>query len=359
VSGLWKENWEETKERFVKWWHHNGTVIGLWGDPDRAAPRVPVADPGPASSFDQQFTDHEWRAQADRHYLAYQEFPLDKMPLVNVGLGPGSLCLLLGSIPKFQVDTAWYSTCIDNIDNCPSLVFDPSNQWWLVQERILKEQMRINGQECLVGCPDLVENIDILCSLRGTQKVMIDLLTEPEWVKRKIAEINGVFFDAYDRIYDIIKAEDGSSVFRQFCLWAPGKVAKVQADASAMISPDQFVEFVVPALREQCQRLDYSMFHLDGTQCIPHLDHLLEIEELDAVEWTPQAGLPQGGDPCWHDMYRRIIEAGKSVQAVSMRPDEVVPMLNAVGTEGIYALVDFTGSDSDITEFTASLSRYL
>ena len=40
----------------------------------------------------------------------------------------------------------------------------------------------------------------------------------------------------------------------------------------------------MPALSEQCQWLDNSMFHLDGSQCIVHLDALLEIDALDAIE---------------------------------------------------------------------------
>jgi hypothetical protein len=35
-------------------------------------------------------------------------------------------------------------------------------------------------------------------------------------------------------------------------------------------------------------------------------------------------------------MYRRILAAGKSVQAVGVGPDEVVPLLDAVGGKGMY-----------------------
>jgi hypothetical protein len=105
-----------------------------------------------------------------------------------------------------------------------------------------------------------------------------------------------------------------------------------------MIGPEMFREFVVPALTEQCRRLDYAMYHLDDMQAMKHLDALLEIESLDAIEWTPQAGLPGGGSPQWFDMYRRIRAAGKNAQVVSIKPTEVPPLLDAVGPEGIYIL---------------------
>ena len=95
----------------------------------------------------------------------------------------------------------------------------------------------------------------------------------------------------------------------------------------------------MPGLTEQCEWLDYSMYHLDGTQAIPHLDALLSIDALDAIEWTPQVSAPQGGDPMWFDLYRRILAAGKSVQAIGVRPDEVIPLLDAVGPAGMFLMV--------------------
>ncbi|MDF1515228.1 MAG: cobalamin-binding protein, partial [Anaerolineae bacterium] len=163
----------------------------------------------------------------------------------------------------------------------------------------------------------------------------------PDWVIQKVWETNQVFFEAYDRIYDIIKLEDGSSVFGAFHLWGPGKVAKVQCDTSAMFSPAMFETFVVPALTAQCTWLDYSMFHLDGHQCIKHLELLLAIDSLDAIEWTPDPQVPSGGHPRWYPMYRRILEAGKSVQAIGVKPEEVIPLLDALGGKGMYIMTRF------------------
>jgi len=83
------------------------------------------------------------------------------------------------------------------------------------------------------------------------------------------------------------------------------------------------------------------MFHLDGHQCICHLDALLAIDALDAIEWTPDPTVPPGGDPEWYAMYRRILAAGKSVQAVGVQLNEVVPLLDAIGGKGMYVMTTF------------------
>lgn len=31
MSRVWKDNWEETKDRFRAWWRHEGLVFGAWG----------------------------------------------------------------------------------------------------------------------------------------------------------------------------------------------------------------------------------------------------------------------------------------------------------------------------------------
>lgn len=81
--------------------------------------------------------------------------------------------------------------------------------------------------------------------------------------------------------------------FCYFSSWAPGKMSKLQSDISTMISQDDYRRFVQPFIREQCQKIDYTLYHLDGVGAMHHLPALLEIEELNAIQWTPGVGEPQ------------------------------------------------------------------
>jgi hypothetical protein len=214
--------------------------------------------------------------------------------------------------------------------------------WWKRHFEVLTQAVRENHGRYLVGLPDLIENIDVLAQLRDGQMLLMDLLERPDWVKDQIARINQCYFETYDAMLPYVRDPWGGTTFTAFGLWAPGKTAKVQCDFSCMISGEMFREFVVPALTEQCAWLDYSMYHLDGTTAVHHLDALLEIDSLDAIEWTSQAGLPGGGSPQWYDLYRRIKAAGKSVQAIDVRPEEVEPLIDAVGPAGLFILTKTT-----------------
>ena len=220
----------------------------------------------------------------------------------------------------------------------PPLRFDPHNKWFQRQLAIVDEGLRLADGRFLVGMPDLVENIDILAAMRAPQTLLLDLVDAAPLVEERLRQINTVYVAAFDALYERIKDDAGGCAYGPFSIWGPGETAKVQCDASAMLSPKMFRRFVVPALTEQCRWLDYSMFHLDGEDALCHVDALLQIEPLDAIQWTPVFGYGAegGGKPKWHDLYRRILAAGKSVQAVAVKCDEVLPMLDAVGPAGMY-----------------------
>ena len=54
-----------------------------------------------------------------------------------------------------------------------------------------------------------------------------------------------------------------------------------------MISVEDYRRFVQPFIREQCRRIDYTLYHLDGVGALHHLPALLKSRNS-----TPSSGLP-------------------------------------------------------------------
>lgn len=331
----WKPDWFAAKADFIQWWDRRGLV--LWLTCPRAAPIEPVpAPPPPPADHQVRWCDPAFRLADAEYAMANRRFLADAFPCFVAQIGPGSLGTFLGARPHFDAATVWYEPCIADPDSFGSIRFSPDgNHWWDVHVRLVAEAVRLSAGRYRVGLPDLIENLDTLAAMRGGALLMTDLVDRPAWVHRRLAEINQAFFAAFDLLYEMVRDEDGGNAF-VFDIWGPGRTAKVQCDCSCMISARMFREFVVPYLRAQCDWLDYSLYHLDGTQALHHLDALCGIDSLDAIEWTPQAGRPGGGDPSWFDLYRTIRKAGKAVQAIDVRPDEVVPLIEAVGPEGLF-----------------------
>jgi hypothetical protein len=78
-----------------------------------------------------------------------------------------------------------------------------------------------------------------------------------------------------------------------------------------------------------------------------HLDAILEIKNLNAIQWTPGVGEPQGGDARWYPLYKKILSSGKSVMPCWVTLDELEPLLDHVGSAGLNILMDFK-SEKDI-----------
>ncbi len=350
----WKDNWEESSRRYLDWWNGKGVLINMWEHlQEGVKPHAPVEAPMPPKDLNQRWFDPEWRADELNNYLSRSSFLADIPAVANTQLGPGSLAAILGGVLEGGEDTIWIHPSPNPQDD---IVFDPENEAWKLHKALLRAcKQRANGNY-FVGMPDLMEGMDILAALHGTDTVLMDTVMNPERLERQIQQINDIYFRVFDELYDIIREGD-EMAFCYFSIWGPGKVSKLQSDISIMISEDDFRRFAQPYLRQQCQKIDYTLYHLDGVGAIRHVDALLEIEELNAIQWTPGVGEPQGGDPKWYELYRRILAGGKSIMACWVTLNELRPLLDNVGNNGLNILMDFK-NEKEIEQAIRILEEY-
>ena len=331
----WKSNLEETKQRYINWWNHKGIILNMWEHfQEGVQPHAEIMPPAPAKDLSQKWFDPQWRAEYLDWYVAHSSLKADILPVANTQLGPGSLAAILGGVFEGGEDTIWIHP---NPDFTDEIVFNPN---WILHKELLKAcKAKANGHY-FVGMPDLMEGLDVLAALKGTDRVLLDTVMQPEILEQQMQQINDIYFKVFDELYDIIREGD-EMAFCYFSSWAPGKMSKLQSDISTMISQDDYRRFVQPFIREQCQKIDYTLYHLDGVGAMHHLPALLEIEELNAIQWTPGVGEPQGGSPKWYDLYKKILAGGKSVMACWVTLDELKPLLDHIGADGVHLEMDF------------------
>ena len=334
----WKSNLEETKQRYINWWNHKGIVLNMWEHfQEGVQPHAEIVPPAPAKDLSQKWFDPQWRAEYLDWYVAHSSLKADILPVANTQLGPGSLAAILGGVFEGGEDTIWIHP---HPDFTNEIVFNPEHPNWILHKELLKAcKAKANGHY-FVGMPDLMEGLDVLAALKGTDRVLLDTVMQPEILEQQMQQINDIYFKVFDELYDIIREGD-EMAFCYFSSWAPGKMSKLQSDISTMISQDDYRRFVQPFIREQCQKIDYTLYHLDGVGAMHHLPALLEIEELNAIQWTPGVGEPQGGSPKWYDLYKKILAGGKSVMACWVTLDELKPLLDHIGADGVHLEMDF------------------
>lgn len=330
-----KRDWDKSRKRFGAWWHGEAVDRVLL---QVTAPKSDVRDapslPQPAT-VEQRWLDVDCRIGTFEHHLAHTHYGGDAFPYLDTHIGPGTMSLYLGSTPTLHYDTVWYNKCIDDITTAELPGHDEDNPYWQFSLKLAREGVeRLKGR-ALVSFPDLIEGLDTISSLVGNDELLYYLVDAPEHVHKFQKPLVDTYFRYYNRLYEIIKDENGGSCFSAFQTYAPGRMAKLQCDFSAMISPKMYEEFVAPYLSEQCARLDYSVFHLDGPCCLQHLELLLGIEELSAIQWTPGAGQPSACDESYIPLYRKIRAAGKSCMIRGGNADQARKLVEALGPEGL------------------------
>ena len=341
----WKQNLEETKRHYINWWNHKGIVLNMWEHfQEGVTPHADIPAPKPYKDLNQRWFDPQWRAEYLDWYVAHSSLMADMLPVANTQLGPGSLAAILGGVFEGGEDTIWIHPRPTVVNGSPididEIKFDPNHPNWLLHKELLKACKQKAQGHYYVGMPDLMEGMDVLAAIKGTDKVLLDTVMQPEVLEHQMQQINDIYFLVFDELYDIIREGD-EMAFCYFSSWAPGKMSKLQSDISTMISVDDYRRFVQPFIREQCQKIDYTLYHLDGVGAMHHLDALLEIKELNAIQWTPGVGEPQGGSPKWYDLYKKILAAGKSIMACWVTLDELRPLLDNIGGDGVHIEMDF------------------
>lgn len=331
----YKVNMEAAKEKFRNYWAHKNTgrplmcVIARRPEVEQYSDRTPVEggylDQICQGKYYNMPEELKWKDMEDkyqnpqrivdryRYFCQTHAFLGESFPNLNIDFGPGSLASYLGSEIGFKEDTVWFNKCLDGWDGVPKLTFDPENKWFKKHLQLAKDCQALAGDDFYVDMPDLMENIDVLASLRGAQDILFDLLDEPEMIGERIQEVTDIYYEYYDRFYDVIKDEEGGNAYTVFQIWGPGRTVKLQCDFSAMMSPEDFRKYIQPSLRSQSENVDHVLYHLDGPAAIKHMDALMEIEGIDALQWTSGDAGPDGTLPDWDVIYDKAIAAGKSI----------------------------------------------
>ena len=327
-----KNNWEQTREKFDRWWAfkplESPIVQMICGsDKPREFQAVDIKNDA------ERFTKLPDSIVCCENSLQCTEFLYDAIPHYYANLGPGSFGVFLGARPEFNGNTVWYHKLYDDLENI-ELSLENGKKWLDFSINATKTAKEKSGGKYLTAIPDLIEGLDTIAALIGTQELMYALVDCPDEIHNLQRQLLSLWQRAYDLHYDIVKDESDYSLYAAFAVWGKGKTAKLQCDVSAMMSADMFEGFALPYLIKQCEGLDNIIYHLDGVNAVKHLDMILKIDKISCVQWTPGDGQPEGGDECWDFIYKKILNSGKNIYGY-MSGKSGVEFLKRYGPSGI------------------------
>ena len=266
---------------------------------------TPVKHPLYLAGYDGNFEPviDQALAWADSH-----DFIGESIPFYCVEFGSDTFASFLGCELDVQIEhkTSWSKPFVKDWDDT-EIKFRPESEWWQRTVEFIKAlRARIDGK-MLIAPPLLCGNLDAVAAVRGIENLLMDLIEQPEKVKRALDDVNRAYarvLDEYEKLLDFGKY--GSINAEAF--YTPGRHTRPQCDMSVMIGPDMFSEFVVPALEFEASIADTFVYHLDGPEAIKHVEALCAIEKLDLITWVPGVAHRHLD---WTELYDKIAALGK------------------------------------------------
>ncbi len=198
----------------------------------------------------------------------------DALPYIRVDFRPVFMTALTGLEPKFVSDTTWYDHVIhDDWSNAPDWSFPEDNPW----QRLLIELLEMvakdaKGRYC-VCTPNLGGSDEVLINYRGSGKLCLDVIDQPEKILQAVQAIHPGWEKMTEKFYSTILKEDAPYVQWQH-LWSNKPHTLPSCDFNAMIGPQQFKKLFMPDIEQRAKTVGRASFHLDGPDASRHIDVL-------------------------------------------------------------------------------------
>ena len=339
------ENYEYLKKRYIDFWNlenHDRPLICANVLVDDPLPEIPA--PG---SLKEKWENVDYVLSSAIRGIENTYFGGEALPYFNPNLGPDILGAVAGCEIEYGEHTSWATPCVSDWDEHPELVFDENNRWWKKIAEITKAAIENAHGRYLVGITDLHPGTDGLVSLRGPRELCLDLIEYEGNLQERIDQIFKIYVEMFTRLDSIISPhQEGTNNWMN--IWHPEKKWYVTSnDFSCMISASDFEKLVVPALIDELNFLDASIYHLDGPGALRHLDRLLELPRLNGIQWVFGAGQP--GPLHWIPVYKKIQAAGRLAQ-IPCHADEVKTLCNELNPEGLQLQVYGLDNKSDVED---------
>lgn len=287
---------------------------------------------GPWKSASERWLDAEFQVQTFVDSLETTDFLGETFPVYWPNLSATAYNLFLGQDGVFDDVTAWVHPCIDDLENCPSLRIQWDNKYFKAVEAMTRCALERAEGKFMVGYTEMYAGIDCTSLLRGIEATCMDILMRPDPLKKLINHTFEEYPDVYNHFDRTLKNHDQLSVtwmnipsFETFNVSA--------CDFAAHISQEHFIEFCLPVICKEAEHFTHNIFHLDGPGVARHVDAILTLGNLQAVNWVQGYG---ADEPImqWLPLIRKIQEAGKSV-IVDLKMNELDEFMKNADPTGI------------------------
>lgn len=322
---LYHDHWDDVKSHMTQYW--------LREPMDRACAAMEVVKPGSGDFWQNHYFDVE---KADRlHRLRFENTTVYGEMLTSVFpyFGTAGTAEYTGCKPTYTPRTTWFDPWMMEEEPDAERIGYTCPEAFQKQADAVRRLVELSKNDYLVSVTDNAGILDALAQIRGNERLLEDMFDYPEFVEEGVRKLLPIYKKTQKEFLDIVRENNEGSVVSWMNLWSPNRMSQLQCDLCVMISNTMFNRFVMPELEELCSFLEDPVYHFDGQEQIRHLDSLLSIKNLKAIQWTPVVGQPKTSE--FIPVLQKIQKAGKNL-VLTVSADEAEKILDGLSCRGLF-----------------------
>ncbi len=351
-----KPDFETTRARIEAFWERDVldrpvTMFYLAKAPEE---QVPL----PAEHFTEpaeRWLDTQYPADLALALLSNREFLGDSLPIAYPNLGPEVFSALYGCPLHFgDYGTSWSDPILFDWQDANKIQLDWNHPYLRKLKEMTDALLEIGKGKFITGITDWHPGGDALAAFRDPQNLAMDMIDHLDDVKRLLARVEADYFRIYDIFYQKLR-DCGQPITSWTPLVCDGRYYIPSNDFSIMVSKAMYDEVFLPGIIRECRFLDRSIYHLDGPGALRHLDSILDIPELDALQWVFGAG--NEGFHRWVNVYQEAQARGKGIQ-VTCDISEIPQVVQTLSPRGLYLEVSGVTDPDSAQAMLRELERW-
>jgi hypothetical protein len=265
-----------------------------------------------------------------------QTFHAETFPVYFPNLGPDVYAGFYGAELEFGAVTSWSVPLVQEWDDINKLALGLNNVYFKKLEELTQCALDRCEGKFMVGYTDLHPGLDCVAAWRDPQQLCFDMIDSPDQVNNLAGLAIADFETIYDHFDKLLKNAGQLSV-SWMGIPSFGRMHIPSCDFSTMISPQLFEKFAMPILEREVKTMTHNIFHVDGKGVARHLDTILNVPEVHALQWVQGVGddLPIMQ---WASFIKEI-QARKVPVIVDLNKEELESFMDEMDPQGLFLWV--------------------
>lgn len=347
------DDWEKRIERHDAFWEReiiDRPLVHVTVTKDDAPP-IPTRE---HASLRDRWLDAEFVAEKSLNAVERDHFLGDALPKAHPNLGPEVFSAYFGLEMEYGEKTSWSEPNLPDWSDVDSIQFSEDNVYWRKTLEMTQALLEIGENKFYTGFTDLHPGGDAIAAFRDPVNLNMDMIDHAEEVKALLDRITDDYINIYDRVYDIL-IRHRQAITTWFPICSTKKWYVPSNDFSCMISKEMFDDVFLPGIQRECQFHEASVYHLDGPDALRHLDSLLAIDELNAIQFVIGAG--NGRPTEWFHVFKKIQDAGKGI-SLAIQPEELPAIMENLRPEGVFTFVSGVNTAEEGEAIVKAISKW-